>query len=523
MAEVSQGTPLANLPRNSLGGVVALGYAGMPTAYTRRGMLSFAEQAKYQNAQEDFSETLAAYSTKLFEKEEMDTVTPDLVDGLNAFAKKEFKHMGIDLDTLLDRDAKGQFVHAKALKKVLASWVLVSDQKGLPGADKYAKDFNQIPQQAWEGNYPYVWVRKNMVDLVLGHDQMSLSQLVFNQQEFAKDPDGSRLLKFIGDKIVDFLMIHRNISEKDARNFAYNWMKHKGMITREMVAMIKDVIVVRSVVVYIGNTLGNLYHLKNLGVPWKTLVRGYVLGHQAATQYRRDFAELEQLGYQLEVGVSEEPLDVVRRKYAAIQARLDSNPVREYIELGLLPSIVEDVSVTESSMFSPRVEWQEAVEKRIPKVIRPAVGNLFLLPGSASYHAMNTLTQLSDFAARVSYLEHLREQGDKRSMEDQALAAMEEFVWYDLPQDSRVEWANQVGLLMFPKYFVRIQKVLFNLIRQHPLRTLGFGMLDSFILDIPNPMESFVTAKDFGLDYLGYGPLEIGTVFTEPAPIDAMF
>jgi len=525
-AEVSSGVPMMKQARNSLTGVKGGSLQNSDNGFVKRGMLSFAEQSKYQNAQEDFAETLGAYASKLFEKEEMDKVAADMVVSVNAYARKEFKAVGVNMDTLLDKDAAGNFVYAKDLEKVRKSWVLVSNMQPSNSSQNWLMerqaDYYRMPQVAFSKE-DHVWVRKDMVDVVLGRDQFSLSKQLFKQQEFANDAEGSKLLKAIGGNLARFLASHKGISKETAQQVAYNWMRHKGMITREIVALIKDVIVVRTMAVYLANTLSNLYHLKNLGVPWKTIVRGYVLGHQAATQYRRDFAEMEQLAYQIDTGISREPIEVLKRKHALLRTRLDSNPVREYIEQGMLPSIVEDISITESSMFSNRVEWQKQVEDRIPKIIRPALTNMLVLPGSTTYHAANSLTQLSDFAARVAYMEHLREIGDNRSMDEKVLTVMEEFVWYDLPQSAEVEWANQVGLLMFTKYFVRIQKVLFKLLREHPLRTMGLGLFDSFVLDMPNPMESLAPFKDFGLDYLGYGPLEIGTVLTQPGPVDALF
>lgn len=459
--------------------------------------LSHREKRVYQGAVEDFSDVLGAYAGKLFEKEDMLATQLDTVKALLKFQEQE---------PLYKAWVKaGSPPMGPTYKALAASWDLVTS--------------NHFPQKVQEAMGASMWVRRDMVPVVAGERKFSLAERVFND---AKHPDQNALLRAVGDQIVNFLATFKGMPPKVAREFAWQWVHNAGRITKAMVSEIKDRIVVTSVTVFVGNTLANLYHLVNAGVPFKTILRGYILGHQAATQYRRDFAEVEQLRYQVAMGVSDKPLAETQRKLAVVQARLQNNPVGRYIQAGLLPSIVEDIAVTEAGHFDLRNKARDKVRGYIPTKIRGVANEVFMQPGSQVYQGLNTLTQLSDFSARVALMEHWKETKDARPFNDQVLWAMNEFVWYDLPSDTRLEWANEVGLVMFSKYFLRVQKVLAELILRHPVRTLTMGLFDSLILDIPNAMESLMGVSEMPWDVLGSSVFNADEILTGGAIVDTL-
>lgn len=459
--------------------------------------LSHREKRVYQGAVEDFSDVLGAYAGKLFEKEDMLATQLETVKALLKFQEQE---------PLYKAWVKaGSPPMGPTYKALAASWDLVTS--------------NHFPQKVQEAMGASMWVRRDMVPVVAGERKFSLAERVFND---AKHPDQNALLRAVGDQIVNFLATFKGMPPKVAREFAWQWVHNAGRITKAMVSEIKDRIVVTSVTVFVGNTLSNLYHLVNTGVPFKTILRGYILGHQAATQYRRDFAEVEQLRYQVAVGVSDKPLAETQRKLAVVQARLQNNPVGRYIQAGLLPSIVEDIAVTEAGHFDLRNKARDKVRGYIPTKIRGVANEVFMQPGSQVYQGLNTLTQLSDFSARVALMEHWKETKDARPFNDQVLWAMNEFVWYDLPSDTRLEWANEVGLVMFSKYFLRVQKVLAELILRHPVRTLTMGLFDSLILDIPDAMESLMGVSEMPWDVLGSSVFNADEILTGGAIVDTL-
>jgi len=481
--------------------------------------LTHREKRVHQGAVEDFSEILGAYAGKLYEKQHMLQAQKEIVHGLRQVYKTS--------DVYKAAEKKGFDLKSDAMKELQAGWIpltrdLFSDRGELARLpqeiQKMLNDTRSYEEDRLDWNT--FWVRKDMYPLVFGERKFSLAERVFNDSNNA---DQNKLLRAVGDQIVSYLSNYKHIPKTVAREWAWQWVHNKGRITKAMIAEIKDRIVVASVTVFIGNTLSNLYHLVNLGIPFKTILRGYILGHQAATQYRRDFAEVEQLRYQVQIGVGSQPMDVLQRKLRVLEARLHANPVATYIQAGLLPSIVEDVAITEAGHFDLRTQVRDKVFGFIPGAIRGISKEVLMQPGSQVYQGLNTLTQLSDFSARVALMEHWKESKDARPFNEQVLAALDEFVWYDLPSDTRLEWANEVGLIMFSKYFLRIQKILGNIMLKHPVRTLSMGLMDGLVLDVPDAMESLLGIGKMPWELIGDSVLSADEIVAGGGIVNAVF
>jgi hypothetical protein len=107
------------------------------------------------------------------------------------------------------------------------------------------------------------------------------------------------------------------------------------------------------------------------------------------------------------------------------------------------------------------------------------------------------LTQASDFIARYAMYSYTTEV--KGMPEAKAYKQMvETFVNYDQPLNKYLQYGNDIGLLFFVKYWVRIQRSAINLAKEKPLNIgllfIANGMLD---LDFESIFESSVLTGNF--------------------------
>jgi len=185
-------------------------------------------------------------------------------------------------------------------------------------------------------------------------------------------------------------------------------------------------------------------------------------------------------------------------------------------------TLVEDVSQEDDpySYGSLLKETAENKSKWIPKPIK-AVGKVALMTHDTGiYKLANHLTVMSDFTARYALNQYLKNDVKTQDMggERRLQLVRDAFIMYDVPTSKQLQWLNDKGLVWFSKYYLRIQHVIFRLVRENPLRALMVHTMGNFI-DWPTILHSSIFQKDLA-GALGWGAGEIVNVPQEIATID---
>jgi hypothetical protein len=206
-----------------------------------------------------------------------------------------------------------------------------------------------------------------------------------------------------------------------------------------------------------------------------------------------------------------------------IEVQLESNPAKELVDANLMQSLVEDINTSSLHDKNKISNWIEDVMNGVPGVIQTAGSTLFLTDKTAWYKVMQETLQLSDLIARdvlnrkLKIVESKKLSGDKDFNEEElkilenygitkvsARDFTEEekvvatnvlkanrlhvlqtrFINYTQPNGRYEEYLNKVGLLMFTKYFKRIQREIMAVSSEHPVRSalslmLVLGGLDT--------------------------------------------
>lgn len=264
-------------------------------------------------------------------------------------------------------------------------------------------------------------------------------------------------------------------------------------VVQEIMKVTKDSLVVKSFDTLIGNITSNLTLLSWAGVPMTEVVRHHTVALKGALTYRRDNKELFRLKQQLETGYIQGNTQAIEQRIIQLEDAIARNPVKELIDAGLMPTIVEDMAIDDDpySYKSRFVRKTEKWTSNMPKALVTAGKWTFMTHDTPLYQFLSQTTQLSDFVARYTLYQHTTtRRKNPMSKQEALLFASDAFVNYDVPTHKSVQYLNDMGLLMFTKYYLRIQKVISHLFQENPGRAIGMMLFTKFFSSVPTLVDS---------------------------------
>src|SRR5690606_9499488 len=140
-------------------------------------------------------------------------------------------------------------------------------------------------------------------------------------------------------------------------------------------------------------------------------------------------------------------------------------------DAGLMPTIAEDVA-TEEDIYSYKSRLTGKLDRFTDK-LNPAVVSagqtVFMAPKTRAHRFLSQTTQLSDFVARYALYQHMtNRKRDTLSHEEAVHRASDAFINYDIPMPKGIQYLDDVGLMYFTKYLMRVQRVIAQMVRENP-------------------------------------------------------
>ena len=379
----------------------------------------------------------------------------------------------------------------------------------LPAATK------QAVKEIWGGEKMHV--RPDMIDINFGYRKYTLANT------FNKDADERNAMEKLFVAAMEAIVRGVGASKgmRGAELDAY--VGRSGLYTRraedmwqEIVKEAKDIIVVRSGIVLLGNISSNLTELAWMGVPMKDIVRHHQVALRAASDYQRDFARLSQVEIMLSSGYIEGSVGELEQEAVRLRDAINRSPVKELIDAGLMPTIVEDLAQDED-IYSYKSRFARSTKGLTDKLndkVKAAAKVAYISHDTALYKGLNRATQLSDFVARYTLYHHVTTRAvNPMSKEEAVRYASDAFVNYDIPSHRSVQYLNDMGIVMFTKYYIRIQKVLMRMFRENPARAMMMMAFSHFFSNVPTVLDGSFLNK------LSYNPFSAGA-FKYPAVLD---
>ena len=311
------------------------------------------------------------------------------------------------------------------------------------------------------------------------------------------------------------LPAERNVAEKVLVGLTTHFLGEKAAlrvgqaedVMQELVKEAKDILVVKNIVTLLGNMTSNLTLLAWEGVPLKQAIADHAIGIKAAIDYRKDAKRLLQVEQSLEIGYVPEGQSALETEAVELRDRLARNPLKPLIDAGLMPTIVEDVEM-DDGQFTYKSRFQKKVEKytsKVPAAMREAGKQIYMTHDTASYKFLSQATQLSDLVARYTMYNYTMNRAkDPLSQIDSLRQAEESFVNYDLPAHRNMQFLNDMGIVMFTKYYMRIQKVIMRLVKERPARGLALLAAKNYFSGLDSISDSY------WFNRIGNNPLQPG-------------
>ena len=304
---------------------------------------------------------------------------------------------------------------------------------------------------------------------------------------------------------------------KNARQYAFGIER----IVQSLMSLIKEMIVVRSGGVLLGNIVQNLWLLAMHGINPLQILKGTTDAWRNSKRYSNDMSRLRQLEVLITTTKNTKQKSAYQRELKTVKARLEQNPMSQFMEAGMMSTIVEDLAIQGETEFKSHYEKKLAtLTDKIPDFISKPANFLLINKGSKSFQLLAEATQFSDLAAKYVLTEHIYKQQVKQGVDkDKAMAkaiftAQESFINYDVPTSRSLDYLNRVGLMVFTKFFLRFQKVLTKQALHNPATAVimnglaenltGTAIYDPFILARlgNNPFDGSVFLLDDALGNL---------------------
>jgi hypothetical protein len=263
-------------------------------------------------------------------------------------------------------------------------------------------------------------------------------------------------------------------------------------VWQELVAVTKDIRVIKNLFTLLGNIQANLSFLLWQGITPKQIVDTHVEALEGVIQYQTDKNELFKVEALLRSGMinGKGARDLYNRR-AELLHSIDTSPVKDLIDAGMLQTIVEDVSQVDSE-FDYLTRFSEYLSEKtsfVPDGLKTAGKTVLMTHDTPLYKVLHRSTALSDFVARYSLYKQLTEVESMPKAE--ALHEISEaFVNYDDLAGQKMDYMNDMGIFWFTRYYTRIQKVIIRTWRKHPLMGLLLLMATMVFPMVPTILDS---------------------------------
>lgn len=247
----------------------------------------------------------------------------------------------------------------------------------------------------------------------------------------------------------------------------------------DLIKTMKDFIVIRNFKVLWLNIRSNIAFLMLNSTDPVNASKDIKDALMYSLQYQRDMQTLNKLKHEMSIGLS---TPAMVADFAVKQDDIARNPLAEFISRGMMPMIVNDVSFKKGEVeFDTAFDMiKDKTVGKLPKGVQKGIDVSLVAPGTPLYSFLSNATQQSDFVFKYAlYKQELR----KGKTKDEAIdLARTVFIDYDIPNSKAIQFVNDIGLWMFTKFALRIQRALIHYIKTKPGKLVAEHVVSSGVM-----------------------------------------
>lgn len=302
-----------------------------------------------------------------------------------------------------------------------------------------------------------ILIRKDMVDLFLGYHQASVTDIWTGRSRWspAVCNHAARLAKVL-------------LGES-----AYKKLASAERAISYTTSFARNAIVIRSVAVPFTNLTANILQLRMRGIPYSYISKEIVNKVSELEHYNtlsKNMLKLETKLATLKQPSSPEGKRL-QSKIDSIKASIDVLSVAPMINAGELSTVNDVGDDYNSSLFTGH--WAEKIEEYVDKLPDSVVqfGKYIMVSKDTGlYQLMEKATIYGDFVAKSIYYDWLVSNG--MDVTKATIKAMNEFVNYDMLAGRNREYLENMGVLWFYNYKLRITRTMFDIALHNPVSAL---------------------------------------------------
>lgn len=331
-----------------------------------------------------------------------------------------------------------------------------------------------------------LWVRREMLNDVLGYHAASVGDVWTGNSRWSTDTQEAA----------------KNVATAIFGTKAYQYAVNSEQFIQRAVSSAKTLIVVKSVVVPVGNMISNVFQLAMRGVPVAQIAKAVPKKIAETAAYERGRARMVDLEARKRAADGAGNTNLSKKLGAEIQSITDS-----FRRMSIWPligrgeySTVSDASTpgsTDSLAQGKFADFIESLVDRLPAGIRTAGKYALITKDTALFQGLQKSVQYGDFVAKaILYDDMIKRQ--KLDSEDALDKISEEFVNYDRLPGRWRDGLESNGLLWFYNYKIRITKVALSILRNNPVHALlasGAAPYADFAGDVGLPTEDNIFSK----------------------------
>ena len=330
-------------------------------------------------------------------------------------------------------------------------------------------------------------IRKSEVDNIVGYNRIDIMNLYTGKSTLP-----SNVQQTIRDVLGAFGV------NKDTLKY----LKTAQDAWAGTVGYMKELILIRSVVVPVQNMVSNVIHLANWNIPLKQIRDRTRVGIAEAKKYTNNRIKLAELYVQMrDPNLSTNKRNILEAQVKHLSDALNNSPIHPLVEAGMFSNISSaagyeqqglDKDFTFRNTFKQKLGIEELMEDFDNSGIGRAVNNILINEGSDTFAFMEKSLDYGDFVAKFVLYDHLTKDKGLKSKEALSIT-LEEFVNYSMNRGALFDYANAMGLTWFISYATGIQKVIWKMARRQTRRTAavyGLGKVTGFTtVPMGNPLD----------------------------------
>lgn len=303
----------------------------------------------------------------------------------------------------------------------------------------------------------------------------------------------------LAEKLLTGIFI--TFSKEKARQSAVQLEK----LIQDFVSVIKDYIVIRSGGVLLGNIRSNFLLLSLHGVNPIKILQDSIFAWRNSNRYTKTQARVNDLNTRLLGLTNKQEIGLIKRELKTLQRELENNPMHEFMQAGLMSTIVEDLTNQDNKYKTPIQESTGKYLNKIAKPIRSTFSTLTIDKGTLLHNFLSDAVHFSDLTAKYVLAKHNMDKG--MDISNAIYESQINFINYDMPTNQFLDYMNRMGFMIFTKFFLRFQQVMLKLFNKMPVTALaqhyaieqlgGQGIYEPFIFSrFGNPFDDSIFMAD---------------------------